>query len=100
MPKAVQFDRYGDRLDDREFMMGEFTRYNDEVKRTVPRERLLVYRTGDGWAPLCEFLGVPVPDVPYPQTNSREEMTAMLAEAAKQVAAGTTADTLSWQKGR
>jgi hypothetical protein len=29
-----------------------------------------------GWAPLCEFLGVPVPDAPYPKTNSTEEFRA------------------------
>ena len=24
---------------------------------------------GDGWEPLCEFLGVPVPDLPFPHKN-------------------------------
>jgi hypothetical protein len=40
----------------------------------VPPERLLVFEAKDGWQPLCEFLGVPVPDVPYPRVNSREDM--------------------------
>jgi len=43
------------------------------VKREVPPERLLVYDTPQGWEPLCAFLGVPVPDVPFPKTNSTEE---------------------------
>jgi len=81
----LTFDRYGDRLGDRDFMIGEFIRYKDEVIQVVPKERLLVYRTGDGWGPLCAFLGVPVPDVPYPRTNSREEMSAMMADAAKRL---------------
>jgi hypothetical protein len=41
----------------------------------VPAEKLLVHRSSDGWEPLCEFLGVPVPAEPYPRVNSREEMT-------------------------
>jgi hypothetical protein len=24
---------------------------------------------GEGWGPLCKFLGVPVPDEPFPRTN-------------------------------
>ncbi|MCA9698204.1 MAG: hypothetical protein KC431_11820, partial [Myxococcales bacterium] len=29
-----------------------------------------------GWAPLCEFLGVPVPDLPFPHVNDRQEFLA------------------------
>lgn len=35
--------------------------FEAQVKETVPRDRLLVYRIGEGWGPLCKFLGVPVP---------------------------------------
>jgi len=44
-------------------------RWNDEVKATVPPQRLLVWEPGDGWEPLCEFAGVPVPDGPVPRVN-------------------------------
>ena len=44
-------------------------RYNEEVKCSVPAERLLVWSPADGWAPLCEFLEVPVPDAPLPHVN-------------------------------
>ena len=27
----------------------------------------------EGWKPLCDFLGVPVPDKPFPRVNSTEE---------------------------
>ena len=27
-----------------------------------------------GWAPLCDFLGVPVPKGPFPRVNSRDEL--------------------------
>jgi len=39
---------------------------------SIPPERLLVFRATDGWGPLCNFLGVPVPPEPYPRTNTRE----------------------------
>jgi hypothetical protein len=32
--------------------------------------RLLVHSAKDGWEPLCKFLGVPVPDVPYPHVSA------------------------------
>jgi hypothetical protein len=37
----------------------------------VPKERLLEWEIGDGWGPLCEFLGKPVPEVPFPHANAR-----------------------------
>jgi sulfotransferase family protein len=40
-----------------------------DMRATVPAERLLEYRIGDGWEPLAEFLDVPVPDEPFPHYN-------------------------------
>jgi Sulfotransferase domain len=48
-----------------------FVAHNEDVKRVVPAERLLVWEVSDGWEPLCEFLGVPVPDEPLPHANDR-----------------------------
>ena len=36
-------------------------RHHEEVKRTVPAGRLLVWSVTDGWEPLCEFLGCRCP---------------------------------------
>jgi len=44
-------------------------RHTEEVVSTVPAERLLVWRITDGWEPLCEFLDLDVPDVPFPHIN-------------------------------
>ncbi|MFC3174513.1 sulfotransferase family protein [Novosphingobium bradum] len=63
-----------DRLDDRDFMIDWFNRWRDEVIAGLPPERLLVHRAADGWEPLCRFLGVPVPDEPYPRVNSKADM--------------------------
>ena len=45
--------------------------YYQEVRDLVPEgPRRLEYRLGDGWAPLCRFLGKDVPkDTPFPQLN-------------------------------
>jgi Sulfotransferase domain len=47
-------------------------RWNQDVIDTVPADRLLVWRPEEGWEPLCEFLDVPVPDMPFPNVNDTE----------------------------
>jgi len=54
-----------------EALIEAFNAHNEEVKRTVPSEQLLVWEVGDGWEPLCDFLGVDVPDQPLPHANDR-----------------------------
>jgi hypothetical protein len=50
--------------------IAQYLRHIDEVKATVPAERLLVYSVTEGWEPLCHFLGQPVPDKPFPHANA------------------------------
>jgi hypothetical protein len=50
-----------------------FEAYNEEVIATVPSDRLLVWSAADGWEPLCEFLEVGVPDVPFPRLNDSRQ---------------------------
>jgi hypothetical protein len=52
-------------------MIDAFVAHNEEVKRVVPADRLLVWEVTDGWEPLCEFLGVDVPAEPLPHANDR-----------------------------
>ncbi len=66
------------RFEDRAFATGVFEAHNEEVQRTIPADRLLVYRVGDGWEPLCKFLGTPVPEHAFPHVNSRDEFRAMI----------------------
>jgi hypothetical protein len=54
-------------------VIAAFERHNAEVRRRIAPERLLEFDAVQGWEPLCAFLGVPVPDEPFPRTNSREE---------------------------
>jgi hypothetical protein len=53
-------------------LIDQMQRHNEEVKRTVPPERLLVWEVTEGWGPLCEFLEVEVPAEPLPHENDRE----------------------------
>jgi hypothetical protein len=70
---------FGDRIHDRDFMTKYFDEHNAAVEAGVAEKRLLVYDVAQGWEPLCEFLGMPVPDSPFPKVNSREEMQARMA---------------------
>jgi Sulfotransferase domain len=78
MMRGLIFDVFGNRIRDRAFMTEWFVRRNAEVMEALPPERLLVFSPKEGWAPLCAFLGVPVPAEPFPRVNSRDE----LAEAS------------------
>ncbi len=63
-------------------LMAEMERHNEEVKRTVPAERLLVWQVTDGWEPLCEFMKVDVPPEPLPHVNDRETFLGRVADGA------------------
>ncbi|OEV05192.1 sulfotransferase family protein [Streptomyces oceani] len=76
------------------FFAGEFTdearairafeEHNAAVRREVDPERLLVFEVAQGWEPLCSFLGVEIPDEPFPHENDsatfREMVAARFAE--------------------
>lgn len=70
--------RFSSRLDDPAAMIEAYERHNDRVRSTIPADRLLEWTTSDGWDPICERLGVPVPDEPFPLTNTTEEFQARL----------------------
>jgi hypothetical protein len=61
---------------------GAFNRHNDEVRQTVPADKLLVWEAADGWEPLCEFLEVDVPDQPLPRTNDAQVFAARVNETS------------------
>src|SRR5215207_5570995 len=66
------------RFEDKPYAMGVFERQNEEVKRRIPPDKLLVYEVKEGWGPLCEFLGVEEPDKPFPRLNDTAEMRRRL----------------------
>ncbi len=68
--QAVEVQIFEDRLSDREHATQIFKKHIAEVQSEIPADRLLTFDLRDGWRPLCDFLGVEVPDVPFPKTNS------------------------------
>ena len=60
-------------LDDPEHGVDVFNRHTRQVQSSIDPERLLIFDVREGWAPLCAFLGTPVPDASFPRTNAREE---------------------------
>ena len=66
----------GGDITDRAFMTDWFVKRNQAVIDALPPERLLVFHPKEGWGPLCDFLGVPVPPEPFPRVNSRDELQA------------------------
>jgi len=73
MVRKLASRTFGDRLNDRAHCMAVFEAHNAAVEAAIPEGRRLTYHVGDGWEPLCAWLGAPVPDTPFPKTNSREE---------------------------
>tara|TARA_B110001452_G_scaffold236151_1_gene215291 strand:- start:822 stop:1571 length:750 start_codon:yes stop_codon:yes gene_type:complete len=71
---------------DNDRLAARFDLWNARVKATVPKEKLLVFRAADGWAPLCEFLGVPVPEEPYPRVNDTAEFKQRISEGWRRAA--------------
>lgn len=57
-------------------------RYHAEVQQNVPPERLLVWSVGEGWEPLCRFLELPVPSVPFPHLNDSKDYNERITDGA------------------
>ena len=77
------FDR---NFEDRRYAIEVFKRHNEEVKKHVPPERLLVYEVKEGWKPLCEFLGVEIPEgKPFPHLNDTEAFKEMVQQLRAQM---------------
>lgn len=60
------------RAAERDYAVAKYQLHLQQVRATIDPARLLVYNVNEGWEPLCRFLGKPVPEVPFPRTNSRQ----------------------------
>ncbi|XP_023340279.1 uncharacterized protein LOC111710426 [Eurytemora carolleeae] len=58
-----------------------WTEHVNQVKSTVPADRLLVWDVREGWEPLCQFMDLPIPDEPFPRVND----TASIEGARKRI---------------
>ena len=73
MWQAVTTRHFTNDLQNKEAVIAAAKRHNEQVIAEVPAERLLVWQVNQGWEPLCKRLELPVPDIPFPHANSRQE---------------------------
>jgi len=59
---------------DRESTELVYNEHLKSVKISIPADKLLSYRVNEGWGPLCEFLNVDKPEIPFPKVNDTAEM--------------------------
>lgn len=73
---------FNGRFLEKDYALEVFHNHNEDVKRKVPADHLLVYEISQGWEPLCEFLGVAVPDTPMPHLNDTTSFRNMFGMPA------------------
>lgn len=71
---------FGGRFLDRDHAIAVYEKNNADVQAGFNDDRLLVYHLGDDWEPLCRFLDKPVPDTPFPRSNSTAEFIEMMKQ--------------------
>jgi hypothetical protein len=61
------------RFDDKQYSTQRYVQWSEEIKKIYKDDDLLVYQVTEGWGPICDFLGVPLPEgKPYPHENDPE----------------------------
>src|SRR5271168_4899821 len=71
--EMIKVQTFGCAPSDRDGVLAAYRRRTEEVCAAIPADRMLGLDVAEGWVPLCRFLDVPVPDVPFPRMNSTEE---------------------------
>jgi hypothetical protein len=51
-----------------------FEQHHELIRQRVPKDRLLVYKMGDGWDPICAFLDKQIPSQEFPWINEAAEL--------------------------
>ena len=69
------------RFEDRERAIEIYRAHVAYVKATAAPDKLLVFEARQGWEPLCQFLGVPVPEGSYPHLNDSARFKLMIRVA-------------------
>jgi hypothetical protein len=73
-------ERFDPAWREREAALAAYERHNETVRAAVPGGRLVDWRTGDGWEPICRALDLPVPPAPFPHANTAAEFRAERVE--------------------
>ena len=75
---------FGGNIDDRDHVFAAYRRNTEEMKAGIPKERLLIFNVAKGWEPLCEFFNLPIPNDPFPHTNTTKNFQDRIAERKEQ----------------
>lgn len=71
--EIIRDGTFGGDLSDKDNAVKVFSENMRRCLADVPAERLIVFDASDGWQGLCTPLGLPVPEEPYPHTNTTKE---------------------------
>ena len=82
MVKTILANRFTPDWSDERAARSAYERHNSKVRAAVPADRLIDWHIGDGWEPICEGLGLPVPAEPFPHLNTTDEFRAMVSTMA------------------
>ncbi|GKZ35039.1 hypothetical protein AbraIFM66950_005479 [Aspergillus brasiliensis] len=65
-----------------EALRKNYVEYIQEVKKTLPKDRLLVVKLEDGlgWDEICPFLDVPIPEEKYPRGNEPDKFHKIIED--------------------
>lgn len=70
-------------MNNRDKAIAHYHQHITDVKAAVPADRLLVFSADHGWDPLCEFLGVPAPELEFPNVNDRAAIKKTLSKLTR-----------------
>lgn len=77
MIDAIFANRFTSDVRDKATAIAAYERHNAAVRADADPKRLLEWTPSDGWEPICDALGVPVPDEPFPHVNTTDDFRAM-----------------------
>lgn len=66
-----------DDWEDRQKLRQTFIDHYAHIREVVPKDNLLEWVPQDGYEPICNFLGAPVPSEPFPHINSGDHAANM-----------------------
>ncbi len=76
--KIIWKGQFKSRFEDKELAISVYLEHERRIRELVPADQLLIFDIKDGWPPLCEFLGLEVPECPFPRSNQRDEFNAKM----------------------
>ncbi len=74
---------FGGRMGDVDHALSIYRTHNAKIRAAFTPDRMLIFEASDGWQPLCRFLDVAVPDIPFPHVNRSQEFQEGQEDASK-----------------